>query len=113
MICFTLQAYNGLGRHRQTISPDDYLDFRKYNWAYSVSCAVVAFSLLKISIALSLLPLSRARWYAYTLWGLISEFWSLRPGALRLGDADCGPPQPSSCPTPSSPWGPSSSTAGR
>jgi hypothetical protein len=91
MICFTLQAYNGLGRHRQTISPDDYLDFRKYNWAYSVSCAVVAFSLLKISIALSLLPLSRARWYAYTLWGLIAFIVSYTIVALGSFFFHCRP----------------------
>ncbi|KAH7324194.1 hypothetical protein B0I35DRAFT_475460 [Stachybotrys elegans] len=71
MLCFILGSQHGLGRHRQTIEQDDFLQFRRYSWVYSVSCAVIAYSVLKISIVLSLLPLSRARWYMWTLWGLL------------------------------------------
>jgi hypothetical protein len=71
MVMFILEAQNGLGRHRQTMSDQQYLDFRKYNWIYSVVCSVISFSTLKVSIALSLLRLSRIRWYTITLWSLI------------------------------------------
>lgn len=73
MLIFIMQAPNGLGRHRQTTPDDDFLKFRRYGWVYSVVCAVFSFSILKISIALSLLRLSKARWFTWSLYGLIGE----------------------------------------
>ncbi|KAI9152192.1 hypothetical protein HJFPF1_09418 [Paramyrothecium foliicola] len=72
MICIILQAPRGLGRHRQIITDDNFKTLRLLNWVYSLSCVVVCFSLLKISIALSLLRLSRVRWYVYSLYALIA-----------------------------------------
>lgn len=70
---FLLQADKGLGRHRQTIDDDKYLKLRSYGWVYSVGCAVVSFSLLKISIALSLIRMSKARWFTWSLYALIGK----------------------------------------
>ncbi|KAK0384401.1 hypothetical protein NLU13_8488 [Sarocladium strictum] len=74
MVMFILQASKGLGRHRQTIPDEDFVKFRLYGWVYSVVCAVVSFSLLKVSITLSLLRLSRARWFTWSLYSLIGDF---------------------------------------
>lgn len=73
MVIFIMQSPNGLGRHRQTTSDEDFLKFRRYGWVYSVVCAVFSFSMLKISIALSLLRLSKARWFTWSLYGLLGE----------------------------------------
>ncbi|KFA68492.1 hypothetical protein S40285_05386 [Stachybotrys chlorohalonatus IBT 40285] len=45
--------------------------FRRYSWVYSLTAPIIAYSILKISIALSLIRLSRSKWYSWTLWGVI------------------------------------------
>jgi hypothetical protein len=72
MICVIIQAPKGLGRHRQTINDDDFVKLRLLNWIYSLFSVIISFSVLKISIALSLLRLSRARWYLYSLYALMA-----------------------------------------
>jgi hypothetical protein len=74
MLCIILQAPRGLGRHRQIITPENFQTLRLLNWVYSLTCVILSFSILKISIALSLLRLSRARWYVYSLYALIGMF---------------------------------------
>jgi hypothetical protein len=71
MICIGMQARYGLGRHRQIISDADFRSLRLLNWIYSLVSVIISFSLLKISIALSLLRLSRTRWYSWALYILI------------------------------------------
>jgi hypothetical protein len=71
MICFILEAPRGIGRHLQTLSDEDYNMIRRLNFIYILCCVATCFSLLKVSIALSLLRLSRTRWYVYSLYTLI------------------------------------------
>lgn len=71
MICFILMGNYGLGRHRQTVDMATFLQFRRYSWVYSLTAPIIAYSILKISIALSLIRLSRSKWYSWTLWGVI------------------------------------------
>jgi hypothetical protein len=71
LICFALQGEHGLGRHFQAIAPDDFSELLKLNFVQSVVSHIVALGLLKISLSLSLLRLSRSRWYTWSLWALI------------------------------------------
>jgi hypothetical protein len=71
MITFIIMSQYGLGRHRQVISDEDHAYFRRVAWVYSVTTPVIAYSILKISIACSLIRLSRSKWYSWTLWGLM------------------------------------------
>jgi predicted membrane metal-binding protein len=73
-ICFVLQGYHGLGRHTLTISKPDMVAFDHIGFAQSVISAIGALGLLKISIALFLLRLSKNRWYTRSLWALIGMF---------------------------------------
>jgi hypothetical protein len=71
MTTFIIMSQYGLGRHRQTIADEDHAYFRRVGWIYSVTTPVIAYSILKISIACSLIRLSRSKWYSWTLWGLM------------------------------------------
>ncbi|WQF80705.1 hypothetical protein CDEST_05719 [Colletotrichum destructivum] len=71
MVIFIIQGFYGLGRHRDTISKPDQVFFSKVGFFQSIISAIAALALLKISIALSLLRLSKNRWYSRTLWALI------------------------------------------
>ncbi|KAF1937116.1 hypothetical protein EJ02DRAFT_458977 [Clathrospora elynae] len=70
-ICFILQGYCGLGRHTKTISQDDLQKFDHIAFSQSIISAIGALGLLKISIALFLLRLSKNKWYSRSLWALI------------------------------------------
>lgn len=73
MIIFICQAYNGLGRHYETISAAEFTQFLKLSFVQSIVAHITALALLKISVALSLLRLSRSRWYTWSLWALIGK----------------------------------------
>ncbi|EAQ92106.1 hypothetical protein CHGG_00341 [Chaetomium globosum CBS 148.51] len=62
---------NGYGRHIDTIYPKEFLTLLEAQFYQSVVEASFAFGFLKISIALSLLRLSRGSWYNRILWILI------------------------------------------
>ncbi|TQN71843.1 Satratoxin biosynthesis SC1 cluster protein 4 [Colletotrichum shisoi] len=71
MVIFIIQGFYGLGRHKDTISRADQVFFSKAGFSQSIISAIAALAFLKISIALSLLRLSKNRWYSRTLWALI------------------------------------------
>ncbi|KAK1990895.1 hypothetical protein LX36DRAFT_663814 [Colletotrichum falcatum] len=71
MVVFVIQAFYGLGKHKDTISRPDQVVFLKVGFVQSIVSAIAALAFLKISIALSLLRLSRNKWYSRTLWALI------------------------------------------
>lgn len=73
MIIFICQAYNGLGRHYEVIGQHEFVQFLKLSFIQSIVAHIVALALLKISVALSLLRLSRSKWYTYSLWALIGN----------------------------------------
>jgi hypothetical protein len=65
-----------------TISRSDFLTLLEAQFFHSIVEATFAFGFLKISIALSLLRLSRGSWYNRILWGLIGT----TPCASQLDD---------------------------
>lgn len=71
MVIFIIQAQYGLGKHRDTISKLDYVEYSKVGFFQSIISAIAALAFLKISIALSLLRLSKNPWYSRSLWALI------------------------------------------
>ncbi|KAK1978452.1 hypothetical protein LZ30DRAFT_784144 [Colletotrichum cereale] len=71
MVIFIIQAFYGLGKHKDTISKPDQVFFLKVGFFQSIVSAIAALAFLKISIALSLLRLSRNKWYSRALWALI------------------------------------------
>ncbi|WYZ44851.1 hypothetical protein EsH8_VIII_000167 [Colletotrichum jinshuiense] len=71
MVVFIIQAFYGLGKHKDTISTADNVMFQKVGFAQSITSAIAALAFLKVSIALSLLRLSKNRWYSRSLWALI------------------------------------------
>ncbi|KAF2025180.1 hypothetical protein EK21DRAFT_46145, partial [Setomelanomma holmii] len=70
-LCLILQGYHGLGRHTKTISKKDLVIYDKIGFFQSIISAIGALGLLKISIALFLLRLSKNKWYSRSLWALI------------------------------------------
>jgi hypothetical protein len=72
-ICFILQGQYGLGKHQDTILPPDMVEFNKLAFVQSLVSAMGALGFLKLSIALSLLRLSKYRWYSRTLWMLFGK----------------------------------------
>ncbi|KAK4665161.1 uncharacterized protein QC763_510700 [Podospora pseudopauciseta] len=65
-------CHNGYGQHTDTIPRDRWKILLEAQFFQSVIEASFAFGFLKISIALSLLRLSRGKWYKWILWGLIT-----------------------------------------
>ena len=84
-----LQGYHGLGRHTKTISKKDLQTFDKIGFFQSMISALTALGLLKISIALFLLRLSKNKWYSRSLWALIGK--GEQPAGRSLEDSVCGP----------------------
>lgn len=74
MIIFICEAYDGLGRHWEVIGQAEFTQFLKLNFIQSIVAHITALALLKISVALSLLRLSRSKWYSWSLWALIGTF---------------------------------------
>lgn len=70
-IIYLSQIKYGLGRHAVLSSSEDKIEFSKLGYIQSIVVHIVALGLLKISLALSLLRLSRTRWYSWALWSLI------------------------------------------
>lgn len=64
---------HGYGHHQDTIPPDQFVVLLAAQFFQSVIEASFAFGFLKISIALSLLRLSKGTWYQYILWALIGK----------------------------------------
>ncbi|KAK1590272.1 uncharacterized protein LY79DRAFT_607632 [Colletotrichum navitas] len=71
MAVFVIQSFHGLGKHKDTISKPDNVFFLKVGFFQSIISAIAALAFLKISIAMSLLRLSRNKWYSRALWALI------------------------------------------
>ncbi|EFQ33948.1 hypothetical protein CGRA01v4_12429 [Colletotrichum graminicola] len=72
MVVFIVQSFYGLGKHKDTISKVDNILFLKVGFFQSIISAIAALALLKISIAMSLLRLSKNKWYSRALWALIA-----------------------------------------
>ena len=73
MICNILQARHGWGRHLDTITPEDYKDYRHISF-FKSQLFVVGTNSVKVSIALLLMRLATLGKYKKFLWGTISEF---------------------------------------
>ncbi|KAL0939171.1 uncharacterized protein CTRU02_205781 [Colletotrichum truncatum] len=71
MTIFSVQAFHGLGRHTIVIPEDDMIIMRKSSFFQSIISSIAGLALLKVSIGLFLLRLSRSTWYSRCLWGLI------------------------------------------
>ncbi|OLN85063.1 hypothetical protein CCHL11_10248 [Colletotrichum chlorophyti] len=72
MTIFSVQAFHGLGKHTITIPEDDMVIMRKSSFFQSIISSIAGLALLKVSIGLSLLRLSRSTWYSRSLWALIA-----------------------------------------
>jgi hypothetical protein len=70
-ILFIAMGFNGLGHHKDTIKAAIQVQYNQMNWLNSLFGTMGALGFLKISIALSLLRLSKSKWYSISLWGLI------------------------------------------
>ncbi|KAE9573391.1 hypothetical protein CGCSCA5_v004381 [Colletotrichum siamense] len=71
MTIFSVQSFHGLGKHTITIAAEDMLIMRKSSFFQSIISSIAGLALLKVSIGLSLLRLSRSVWYSRSLWALI------------------------------------------
>ncbi|KXX78608.1 hypothetical protein MMYC01_204485 [Madurella mycetomatis] len=71
LISWIIACKHGYGRHADTIPPSNWVVLLAAQFFQSVIEASFAFGFLKISIALSLLRLSRGTWYKWILWCLI------------------------------------------
>jgi hypothetical protein len=68
-----MQGYYGLGRHSQVVAKKDLITFEKISFFQAIISAIGALGLLKISIALFLLRLSKNKWYSRALWTTIGK----------------------------------------
>ena len=73
LVMWIIACHRGYGRRQDTISRSDFLALLQAQFFHSVIEATFAFGFLKISIALSLLRLSRGNWYNRILWILIGK----------------------------------------
>ncbi|KAK3305600.1 uncharacterized protein B0T15DRAFT_555880 [Chaetomium strumarium] len=71
LAAWIVECKNGYGRHIDTIPRSEFSKLMEAQFYQSVFEAAFAFGLLKISIALSLLRLSKGSWYHRILWALI------------------------------------------
>ncbi|KAF4899282.1 hypothetical protein CGCF415_v010555 [Colletotrichum fructicola] len=71
MVLLIMQGIRGMGKHQDTLSDADVTEIMQLSFYLSNISGVAGRSLLKISIALSLLRFSRSRWYSRSLWALI------------------------------------------
>ncbi|KAK1976399.1 hypothetical protein LZ30DRAFT_805882 [Colletotrichum cereale] len=71
MTMFSVQSFHGLGKHTLTILEKDMVIMRKSSFFQSIISSIAGLALLKVSIGLSLLRLSRSAWYSRVLWALI------------------------------------------
>ncbi|KAJ0147136.1 hypothetical protein CTA2_838, partial [Colletotrichum tanaceti] len=72
MTIFSVQAFYGLGKHTLTILEEDMVVMRRSSFFQSIISSIAGLALLKVSIGLSLLRLSRSAWYSRSLWALIA-----------------------------------------
>lgn len=69
-----IQARYGLGKHFLTIDKKyDYVVFNHVAFWQAIISAAGALMFLKVSIALSLLRLSKTGWYKWALWSTIGK----------------------------------------
>ncbi len=73
LIAWIICCKNGYGRHQDTIPPRMWVVLLEAQFFQSVIEASFAFGFLKISIALSLLRLSRGTRYKWILWTLVGK----------------------------------------
>ncbi|KAK6226869.1 hypothetical protein QIS74_00424 [Colletotrichum tabaci] len=71
MTIFSVQAFYGLGKHTLIIPEEDMVVMRRSSFFQSIISSIAGLALLKVSIGLSLLRLSRSTWYSRSLWALI------------------------------------------
>ena len=88
LVSWILECQYGFGRHQNSISRANWVKLLEAQFFQSVIEASFAFGFLKISIALSLLRLSRGNWYNRILWGLIGIYFTT---LLRLAFTDDTP----------------------
>ncbi|KAK1454354.1 hypothetical protein CCUS01_10471 [Colletotrichum cuscutae] len=86
-ISFVIQAQYGLGKHFSTIDKKyDYIVFNHVAFWQAIISAAGALMFLKVSIALSLLRLSKTGWYKWALWSTIGKSGSCVSRPRRHGD---------------------------
>ncbi|TEA18667.1 Satratoxin biosynthesis SC1 cluster protein 4 [Colletotrichum sidae] len=71
MTIFCVQSFHGLGRHTLVIPEASMVVMRRSSFFQSIISSIAGLALLKVSIGLSLLRLSRSVWYSRSLWALI------------------------------------------
>jgi hypothetical protein len=71
---FIIQSKYGLGRHQDTILPEDLKKFQHAAFWQSIVSAAFALMFLKVSIGLSLLRLGFKLWYRWALYAVICAF---------------------------------------
>ncbi|KAK3376183.1 hypothetical protein B0T24DRAFT_677075 [Lasiosphaeria ovina] len=72
LVAWIVACTNGSGRHQDTIKQPNLVVILEAQFFQSIVEASFAFGFLKISIAISLLRLSRGNWYKWILWSLIA-----------------------------------------
>lgn len=71
MICFGVQAENGLGKHYEARTKTQDTTFQLAAFLQAVIGLIPGLAILKISIGLSLLRLNKTGWYSYVLYILL------------------------------------------
>ncbi|KAJ3941175.1 uncharacterized protein N0V96_009053 [Colletotrichum fioriniae] len=91
-ISFVIQARYGLGKHFLTIDKKyDYVVFNHVAFWQAIISAAGALMFLKVSIALSLLRLSKTGWYKWALWSTIALVFFYSIGGMFPFFLHCKP----------------------
>ncbi|KAK8112215.1 uncharacterized protein PG998_008672 [Apiospora kogelbergensis] len=80
MIILMVSGEHGLGRHRDTLSDDDYKMYSMLSWVQSLLVSSVGMAAIKVSVGASLLRLSTNRRFRQLVLGLIgftAAYWAL------------------------------------
>ncbi|KAK8004520.1 hypothetical protein PG989_004239 [Apiospora arundinis] len=80
MIILIISGTHGMGRHRDTLSDDDYKMYRMLSWFQSLLVSSLGMSAIKVSVGASLLRLSTNRRFRQLVLGLIGFtcfYWAL------------------------------------
>jgi magnesium-transporting ATPase (P-type) len=74
LVTFIGEAFHGLGRHMDTVSHANMVQFNIWDFVQTIVAHAVAFTFVKISIAVSLLRLSQSRVFQWVIWPIIAVF---------------------------------------
>lgn len=73
MVTYIIAAHHGLGRHRDTVSMEDYTTYLKMTFIQALVSTIGSLLFLKLSIGFSLIRLSQQKWYTRVTWGFICK----------------------------------------